>query len=415
MSGKATSLTIGLDCTVAGVRDPVRSGIYRYLKHLILGLQAVGDGYRYCLWFNSFRRAGREGVDYFHSTVKGPSITTVVSRLPGRVRERLRLPAEWFTGSIDLFHGPSHLLPLLRRPRAVVTIHDLTFLQMTEELRRLNPRWCSAINLRSPHPDRDLLAYRARCDFFLNLRQRIHGALNRADAIIAVSEATARDLAELAHVPRAKICVIPNGLTPGMSSVEDRARIQEAKDGLGIEGRYVLYVGVLDPNKDLHTLIGAFARTSSAFRREHQLVIVGARNWFRPVLEEEVDRQGVGKRVRFTGFVPDNLLPALYGGAAVVISPSPFEGFGFPVLEAMACGTPVIVANAGALPEIAGDAAIRVRPREPSALAEAMERLCGDRELAADLRERGLLRCREFSWERTARMTLEVYNEVVGR
>ena len=260
----------------------------------------------------------------------------------------------------------------------------------------------------------DLAAYRARCDFFMKLQKEVPETLARADRIIAVSQATAKDLIELAGVSQTKIRVVSNGLTPGLKPVQNKVMVEETLSKLGINGRYVLYVGVLDPNKDLHTLISAFAKTSESFRHQYELMIVGPRNWFQPVLEEEARRLGVRELVRFTGYVSDEFLPVLYTGATVSVSPSPLEGFGFPVLEAMACGTPVIVANAGALPEVAGKAAIRVPPKDPSALAAEIERVASDPNLIADLSNRGLTRCKAFSWERAAKMTLDVYAEVAG-
>ena len=245
------------------------------------------------------------------------------------------------------------------------------------------------------------------------LQRWVPSTLARADRVIAVSEATARDLVELAGISKDKIRVVPNGLTPGMVPVHDKALIKQTLNSIGISGRYILYVGVLDPNKDLHNLIAGYAGTARSFRRTHTLVIAGPRNWFRPVLEEEAHRLGVGGEVRFVGYVPEGMLSALYSGAAVMVAPSPLEGFGFPVVESMACGTPIIVADGGALPEVAGDAAIRVPPGNPGAFAQALERIAGDDRLAGDLVARGLARCRSFSWEETARKTLDVYEEMV--
>ncbi len=407
-------LTIGIDATLAGVRGAERSGIYRYLQQLLLGFQAVGGPHRFRLWFNAFRREKREGIPDFLAEVGGPQVEARVSRFPGRLRQRLDLSVDWSVGRIDLFHGPSHLLPRLRKARSVVTIHDLAFLRMREPLTDLDAGWIQAIRRRSAAPMADLAAYRARCDFFLRLRRDVPTTLARADGVLAVSEATARDLVDLAGVPASKVRVVPNGLTPGLAPVRDRAMIRETLADLGVTGSYILYVGVLDPNKDLHTLIAALARTTAAFRRQHRLVVAGPRNWFQPVLEEEAVRLGVGDRVHFTGYVPDAVLPALYAGAVAAVSPSPLEGFGFPVLEAMACGTPVIVVDAGALPDVAGDAAIKVPARDPGALAAAIERIPDDPDMAADLVTRGFTRCKAFSWERTAKMTLDVYAEVVA-
>lgn len=407
-------MRIAIDATIAGSKSAERHGIYRYLKQLLIGFRAVGSEHQFRLWFNSFRRSHVDGVEDFLAEVRGPRVRATVSRFPARVRERLGLPVEWFSGPVDLFHSPNHLLPRLWNARAVVTIHDLACLRMTENLTRLNPDWSAAISRRAPHPEADLAAYRARCDFFLGLQRNLRATLARADAILAVSEATARDLVNLTRVPRSKIRVVPNGLTPGLQRVQNAMVLQETLGRLGVARPYLLYVGVLDPNKDLHTLIGAFAGTSAAFRDGHQLVVAGPRNWFQAVLEEEADRLGVGNRVRFLGYVPDAMLSALYSGALAAVSPSPLEGFGLTVLEAMACGTPVVVVNSGALPEVAGEAAVRVPPSDPAAMAAAMERVVGDAGLAADLVDSGFNRCRAFSWERTAKMTLDVYAEVAG-
>jgi glycosyltransferase involved in cell wall biosynthesis len=296
----------------------------------------------------------------------------------------------------------------------VVTIHDLAFFQMTESLEQLNPEWCTAIRRCSIDPAADLAAYRERCNFFLRLRQEVPVALARADRIIAVSEMTARDLTELMGVPRIKVRTVLNGITPGLSPVRNREAIRDMLAQYNISGRYILYVGVLDPNKDLHTLFAAFAKTSVSFRKNYQLVIAGPRNWFEPVLEDVAEQLGIRNQIHFTGYVPDGFLPILYGGAAVVVCPSPLEGFGFTALEAMACGTPVIVVDAGSLPEVTGDAALRVPPRIPQALAEAIEKVSGDPGIAADLVSKGFIRSKEYSWERAAQQTLEVYEEVAG-
>jgi glycosyltransferase involved in cell wall biosynthesis len=407
-------LTIGIEATLAGVRGAERHGIYRYLQQLLLGFRAVGGPHRFRLWFNGLHADKGDTIPRFLAEVGGPQVEAKVCRFPVRLRQWLNMPAEWFTGPIDLFHGPSHLLPYLRAVRTVVTIHDLAFLRMTEPLGQRRPDWVAAIQRRSPQPGADLAAYRARCAFFLGLQRQVPATLARADAIVADSEATARDLVELAGVPRSKVRVVLCGVTPWFAPVRDDALMQHTLASLGIEGRYVLYVGVLDPNKDLHTLITGFAQTSAQFRREHQLIITGPRNWFQAVLEEEADRLGVGDRVRFLGYVLDPTLPVLYSGATVAVSPSPLEGFGIPVPEAMACGTPVVVVDAGALPEVAGEAALRVPPHNPAAMAEAIERVASDSDLAAELIARGFTRCRAFSWERAAAMTLAVYAEVAG-
>jgi glycosyltransferase involved in cell wall biosynthesis len=386
-------ITIGIEATLAGAPGAERHGIYRYLQQILLGFKKIGAPHRFRLWFNAFRKSKLIGIPEFLAEIDWPHLEAVVSRFPFRLRQSLSLPIDRSIGLIDLFHSPNHLLPRLRRGKSVVTIHDLAFFKMSESLSQLNSKWCEAIQRFSPHPMLDLSTYRSRCDYFLMLQKKVPETLARADRIIAVSEATARDLLELAKISEAKVRVVLNGLTPGLSRVKDEGEIKQTLAKFGIAGEYVLFVGVLDPNKDLHTLIAAFALCTASFRRHHHLVIVGPRNWFQPVLEEESSCLGVRERVHFTGFVSDELLPAFYSGATVSVSPSPLEGFGFPAIESMACGTPVIVANSGGLPEVAGEAAIRVPPKDPHALAAEIERISGDPGLVADLSNRGLARC----------------------
>jgi glycosyltransferase involved in cell wall biosynthesis len=407
-------MQITIDATLAGARNAPRSGIYRYLTQLLRGFAVLNGEHDFRLWFNAFWARHLDSVSDFVAGVSGLRAEVTVSRFPARVRDRTGIPADRFLGPADIFHSPNHLLPRLQRIRGVVTIHDLAFWRMQEDMFQLNAEWCAAISRRSANPRDDLAAYEARCGFFRKLQRDMARTLSHADGILAVSEATARDLADIGRVPRARIRVVPNGLTPGMTPHGKEESAAAVRRAFGIRDPYILYLGVLEPNKDLHTLIRAMAATSAAFRRTHQLVIAGSINWFRPVLEEEADRLAIGERVRFLGFVPDAVLPTLYSGASASVSPCPLEGFGFPVLESMACGTPGIVVDAGSLPEVAGDAALRVPPSDPDAMASAIERVATDADLAADLRKRGLARCREFSWERTAKMTLEVYREVAG-
>jgi len=285
---------------------------------------------------------------------------------------------------------------------------------MSESLKMLNPDWCASIQKRSPHPNADIAAYRSRCNFFLMLQKEVPYTLERADRIIAVSRATARDLVKLAGVSEKKIRVVSNGLTPGFEIVRDKEMILHNLAGLGIKEKYILYVGVQDPNKDLHTLIKGFAQTSESFRKEYRLVISGPCNWFKAVLEDEADRLGVKDLVLFTGYVPDSLLPVLYSGATALVAPSPLEGFGLPVLEAMACGAPVIIVDSGALPEVAGEAALMVPPNNPHTLSKAMEQLAGDTTMVSELVNRGFTQIQDFSWDKTAQKTLEVYEEIAG-
>ncbi|HZU19036.1 MAG TPA: glycosyltransferase family 1 protein [Candidatus Dormibacteraeota bacterium] len=246
-----------------------------------------------------------------------------------------------------------------------------------------------------------------------NLRDRVclrldYRGIRRATAIIAVSRTTKRDLVTHLRVPEERIFVVYEGVDPRrFHPVERRV----------VEDRYILYVGSEHPRKNLETLLRALAR----LRREREfqdlkLVKVGAAGGreadFRARTLAFVRELGLEDRVIFTERVPADDLPAYYSGAACLVLPSRYEGFGFPPLEAMACGCPVVVAEAGSLPEITGGAALRVPTEDDAGFAEAIRTLLVDRDLRARMRERGFARAREFSWRRAAEETVRVYEMV---
>ena len=263
-----------------------------------------------------------------------------------------------------------HALPLSCPCPAVVTIHDLSF-----------------------ERDPKLMGLRDRLVF----RTAVPRAARRADRVLAVSERTKRDLIELYDIPASKIVVTPNGVDPAFSP-----------DGPTPNGTpYALVVGTLQRRKDPEAAIEALGLLGDGDLR---LVFAGPDKGGRAEAERAAERAGLTQRVEFHGHVPLEDLAALYRGAACLVFPSRYEGFGLPLLEAMATGTPVVATRAGALPEVAGDAAILVDERNPAALAGGIERALADRER---LVAAGLDRARAFTWAETARRTLEVYRSLL--
>jgi glycosyltransferase involved in cell wall biosynthesis len=262
-----------------------------------------------------------------------------------------------------------HALPFACPCPAVVTVHDLSF-----------------------ERDPSLMGRRDRLVF----RASVPRAARRAARVIAVSELTKHDLIELYAIPEEKIVVIPNGVDPLFTV-----------DGPRPEGDYALVVGALQRRKDPEAAIEAVALLGNGDLR---IVFAGPDRGGRAEAERAAERTGLHGRVEFRGYVPEEELAALYRGAACLIFPSRYEGFGLPALEAMASGTPVVATNAGALPEVAGDAAILVRERDPVALAGGIERALADRDR---LVRAGLERARLYRWAETARRTLAVYRELV--
>ena len=301
---------------------------------------------------------------------------------PFSARQQWRVPHVLRQLGAQLYHSPYYLMPLRAGVPSVVTIHDLIPL-----------RFPGYFNLR------DRLIYRTA----------IRLAVRAASAIVAVSETTARDLTQLLHVPSKRIVVIPEAA--GAEFAPQPAEIVAATQArLSLPERYVLYLGSNKPHKNLPRLIEAWSRL-----QPHPLPLVIAGVWDEryPQARVRADALDLGERVRFVGAIAAADLPALYSGAVLFVFPSEYEGFGLPVIEAMACGAPVACAKTGSLAEVVGGAARGFDPHEVDAIAAAMRALLHDAELRADLSARGLRRARQFSWQDAAGKTLEVYRSLL--
>jgi glycosyltransferase involved in cell wall biosynthesis len=245
---------------------------------------------------------------------------------------------------------------------------------------------------------------------------QIKWAVGKADLISADSHATADDLAGRLGVPRDKIMVIHLGVDPEFTPEPPAGRRADAAvlGRLGLAPGYVLCVGTFEPRKNIGGLMDAYKLLRHAAPDAPPLVLVGRAGWLFDDTASKIDRLGLSDQVRRIEDLPSADLPAVYRGAGVLALPSHYEGFGFPVLEAMACGTPAVIANRASLPEIAGGAALSVEPDDHSALAAALHQALSDSTLRADLIERGLVRAREFTWQRTAEETLGLYQRALA-
>ena len=321
-----------------------------------------------------------------------PSIR--VARVGARFRaarlawEQLVLPSQLRARAIDVLHSPHHTTPLLTIGcRRVVTFHDLTFFILPER-----------------YPRSRLLYFRS-----------ISWAAAKAAAmLICPSQAVRDDIVRILHAPPEKVRAIAEAAAPAFRIIDDPAVLDRLRYNHLLPDRFILSVGSLEPGKNRTTLLKAFAELR---RRgvEHKLAVAGQRAWkcgsdFR--LAEELGLKG---EVIFTGYVAPEEMPALYNAADLFVFPSLYEGFGLPVLEAMACGVPVVASNVSSIPEVAGDAALLTDPRDADALCDTMERALKDSGLKSDLRQRGLERAATFSWEKAARETIAVYEEAVRK
>ncbi len=283
-----------------------------------------------------------------------------------------------------LYHATEHLLLPLRRIPTVMTVHDLFFREAAYH------KWTNR--------------------FYLKMGMRLF--CRRASHFIAVSRYTRDALVQTYHVPRDRITVVAEAAAPHFLPQDDD-RIRAVRRRHGLPDRYVLFVGTIEPRKNLTGLLHAFERCHAQGLTDG-LVIVGRRGWMPDAFFHALERSPARQGVLFPGRVADGDLPPLYSGAQVFVYPSFAEGFGLPVLEAMACATPVVCSNTTSLPEVAGEAALLVDPADAGALADALGRVLRQPELAARLRRRGLERARCFSWHRAARETLAVYESVLG-
>ncbi len=298
-----------------------------------------------------------------------------------------RVPMDRWLPETDVLHATEHLLPYVRSAATVLTVHDLIF-KFFPEYHLWQNRWYLGTMLP-----------RFAC---------------RADAIIAVSEHTKRDVMKLLKVPEQKITVVPEGVNPAFRPLTDAADLARVRARYALPERYLLYLGTIEPRKNLVTLLNAYHALLSR-QPEIDLVLAGKNGWLYQPVYGRVRELGLEQRVHFTGWVDEGDAPALISGAAAFVYPSLYEGFGLPPLEALACGVPVIASNASSLPEVVADAGLLVAPNDPASLAEAMERVLADPELAADLRTRGPRQAALFTWQRAARRTFDIYKSVAVR
>lgn len=227
-------------------------------------------------------------------------------------------------------------------------------------------------------------------------------ACERADMIITISEFSRREIVKYMDIPEEKVKVVPCGVDlerfhPNYSPAD----VQKAKEKYGINGEYLLYLGTLEPRKNLMYLIESYAMLYAENRAVPDLVIAGKKGWQYDGLFQKVEECGLSSKVIFTGYVDEEDVPLLLKGARVFVFPSLYEGFGLPPLEAMACGTPVIVSNVSSLPEVVADAAILVDIEKKDALKDAIKTVCQEKSLQKELQDKGIKRASSFTWEKS--------------
>lgn len=357
-----------------GGADYRSAGVSVYTRQLLSALPLAAPEHRYLAYVGSDapKIAGADRIEAPVAT-QNPLV-----RIPW---EQVALPVRAALDHVNVLHGTVNVIPWLASVPTVVTVHDLAFMRYPDRFPPAKVRY---------------------------LHTAVDLSVRRATQIIAVSEHTRQDLIECFRVRKERVTVIHSGVDarfqPG--ATEAGARLREEKTG---GRRFVLSVGTLEPRKNLDVLIRAFGAAKRIVGSNHALVLVGARGWMDGHLFELVKELELGDHVMFAGYVPSNELPSWYNAADLFAYPSAYEGFGLPLLEAMACGVPAITTASSALAEVAGDACITVEPGSEEALRVALVQVLSDEALRSTMRTAGLQRASAFSWERAARATANVY------
>jgi len=352
-------------------------GIGTYTENLLQGVGQSANGVK------------------FHAIARGRDVARVRELCPHvsvidvpiyTVREQFLIPRA--VKGCDLLHVPHFNVPLLHRGPLVVSIMDV-------------------IHLRAPY-------YRNTWRSRMYALPMLNAAARKAEHIVTVSHYSKAQIMETLGIAASKISVMHCGVGAQFREQGDHREMQNGGKNLGIQRPFLLYVGNLKPHKNVGTLLRAFAQLRHGKKLPHSLVIVGDDARWKESVVEECQRLGIRDATVLIPFVSAESLPGIYAAAELFVMPSSVEGFGLPVLEAMACGTPVVCSNAASLPEVAGDAAAYFDPASSDELAARIEQILQTKELRTSLREKGLQRAKQFSWQEFTRQHVALYHQVMG-
>ncbi|MBE0689441.1 MAG: glycosyltransferase family 4 protein [Anaerolineae bacterium] len=364
---------IGIDARLTYYRT---GGISTYIRRLITALEELDHEHQYTVFHS--RKARKTIVERFSAA---PLWTPAHHRV-----ERMALTVELARFGLDLLHSPDFIPPLHGARRHIITVHDLTFLR---------------------YPDYVTAGSR------LYYNDQIAWAVRHADHILVDSDATRHDLIDMLHVPDAKMTLSSLGVDPEFRPLtpDERARWRAQLD---LPGDYILFVGTFEPRKNIGGLLSAYAALLKRLpETTPPLVLAGTRGWLFEETMAEISRMNLGTRVIWRESVPQEAMPALYNLARALVLPSFYEGFGLPVLEAMACGTVPIVSNRSSLPEVAGDVGLQIDPDNLDTLVAALEHALTDDGWLSAQQELAVAQAAKFTWQHTAEVTLATYQSLL--
>jgi len=361
------------------------TGVGFYVKNLIMALSELNQKDRFLVFVSQKNHASfyfdRDNFEF----VNVPDMPAVL-RL---IWEQIVLPVELMRQKIDLLHSPHYSTPILGESyKRVVTFCDMTFLLFPQ--------------------------YHQQYKTFY-FKKMIRAALKKADRIISISNSTTRDIIRcFPQVDKQKISTIHLSAANIFQPYDDRAEIERQTRAYALPDKYLLYVGTLEPRKNIFGLLQAYNALEKALREAYKLVIVGKKGWHYEEIFKYVEANGLKDQVIFTGYIAEDILPYVYNGASLFIYPSFYEGFGIPVLEALKCGLPVITSNISSMPEIAGKAAILIDPKKPEEIAIAIGQVLNNSQYVSVMRQHSLAQAQKFSWRKCAAETVAVYKEALA-
>lgn len=379
-------MKIGIDISLQCMP---RSGIGQYQYNLIKNLLMIDKknfyhlyafNYRWRHKFNQLKFSGAENYKV--------SVTPIPQRLMTIWWIFVRYPyLEQVTKPCDVYHISETCVQPTRLGRKVAVIHDLTTL--------LYPEYHLKQNI-----------------FFYN--RRFKDIKKYADAVITESESTKNDIIRHLNIDPQKIFVTHFAADESFRPIKEN-EVKKKLSKFNIQKPYIMFLGTLEPRKNIPTLIRAFTALKKKKNIPHKLVLVGQKGWFFQEIEKALEESLYRDEIIFPGYIPDEDIPALYNGAEIFVYPSFYEGFGLPVLEAMQCGTPVITSNISSMPEIGGDACYYIEPKSLDDLTRGLEKIIENTDLRKKMSQKGIERAKQFSWEKCAKETLRIYTQTAGK
>ncbi len=360
-----------------------KTGVGNYIYNLVNQLALIDNENDYSLYLNYFRLR--------HTNPFSKDFKITANRIPAKIQRNLQnylnLPIELFIGKTDIFHGPNYFLPPTRSAKKIITVHDLTFVLYPETMHK------------NDH---------------LYFQKYVPRSIEQADHVITISNSTKKALIEKLEVPEKKISITRMAAGNEFRPINNFKLVDQVLNKYNLPNKFILTVCTLEPRKNLVTLIKALSILKKNKELNQKLVVVGGSGWKSNDLHAAIDELDLQDSIIFPGYIGQDDLPAIYNACSLFLFPSLYEGFGIPLLEAMACGKTIISSNTSSMPEVVADAGILIDPLDEQKWAEQISKTLSDLSLIKELGQKSLKRASGFSWQKMAKETLQIYKKVAN-